>query len=112
MKTWIAISLTALVASCATPDQIAKQPVAGSFTSAMSAKKLAACVDHNAENRFFAGAFRSKVRDSGEEPIVVVVHANADYVSTVVEIRSTQSGSVALFSRLLKYPHPVHATTA
>lgn len=97
MKYLIYLVVLFAVVGCATPEQIAKQEVAGKFESLLSAKKLANCIDRNAENRFFAGAFRSKVRDTGTEPLEVVVHANADYVSAVVEVRSTATGSLALF---------------
>lgn len=83
--------------ACATPDQIAKQPVSGVFTSSLSPKKLASCIDRNAENRVWAGAFRSKVRDDGTEPITVIVHASTGWVSTIAEVRSANDGSKAEF---------------
>ncbi len=86
-----------MLVGCATPGDIARQEVAGRFESSLSAKMLANCIDRNAENRLFAGAFRSKIRDTGVEPIEVVVMANAGYVSALVEIKSAGTGSTALF---------------
>lgn len=85
------------LSGCATPEQIAKQPVTGKFESSLSAKALANCIDNNAENMFYAGAFRSKVRDTGSEPIKVIVYSNAEYVAAVVEVTSANKGSIALF---------------
>lgn len=97
MKTIVLLILVFSLFGCATPEQILRQPVAGKYESSLSAKMLANCIDNNAENRFFAGAFRSKIRDNGDGTFQVIVYANANYVSAVVEITSTQRGSIALF---------------
>ena len=88
----------ALLAGCASPAQIEKQAVAGRFESKLSAKRLAGCIDTNGENLLWAGAFRSKTRDVGDEPIVVVVEEVGNkYVAAVVHVFTRDTGSLAEF---------------
>lgn len=98
MKWMSMVVAGALLVGCASPGAIAKQPVAGRFESKLSAKRLAGCIDANGENLLWAGAFRSKIRDTGDEPIVVIVEeAGNKYIAAVVHVATRDQGSRAEF---------------
>lgn len=100
MRHGLMASLAFLFAACAGPEEIAKQPVAGRFESALSARQLAGCIDANGWKLGWGpGIYRSKMRDTGDEPIIVVVEdsANRYAVVAIVSVTTHVGGSAAEF---------------
>lgn len=100
MRRGLAASLVCLLAACAGPEDVSKQPVAGRFESALSARKLAECIDANGVNLGWApGIYRSKIQPTGDEPIVVIVEdtVNSFAVVAMINVVTHAGGSAAEF---------------
>lgn len=100
MRYGLLASLVYLLAACAGPEEIAKQPVTARFESALSATKLASCIGANGEKLgWMAGIYRSKIRDTGDEPIVVIVEDGANSYAAVAmaNVVTRAQGSAAEF---------------
>lgn len=88
---WIA----ALLAGRASPSEVLKDGVEAKFESSKSAPGLAICIDRNADD-YARGSLRSKVVNSGIEPIEVLIR-NGNFIYAVVQVTTTADGSAARF---------------
>jgi hypothetical protein len=84
-----------LLSGCASPSEVLKDGVEAKFDSAKTAPALAICIDRNADD-YARGSLRSKVVNSGTEPIEVLVR-NGNFIYAVVQVTTAQVGSSARF---------------
>jgi len=90
----LALSLIHLV-GCATHSEVVADGIRGSFRSMRAPIDLAVCIDRNADS-FALGSLRSKVVNTGKEPIEVAIF-NGPTQWAIVHIRATSNGSTADF---------------
>lgn len=89
------VLIAALLAGRASPSEVLKDGVEAKFESAKPAPGLAICIDRNADD-FARGSLRSKVVNSGIEPIEVLIR-NGNFIYGVVQVTTTAEGSAARF---------------
>ena len=105
------VLVAALLAGCASPSEVLKDGVEAKFKSekvdvrvghkALSVeirdgeKCLAIYIDRNADD-YARGSLRSKVVNSGIEPIEVLIR-NGNFIYGVVQVTTTAEGSAARF---------------
>lgn len=90
----VAIFATQLI-GCATHSEVVADGVRGSFRSMRTPMDLAVCIDRNADS-FAFGSLRSKVVNTGKEPLEVVI-LNGAAQWAIVHIRANSNGSAADF---------------
>jgi hypothetical protein len=87
--------ISVLLAGCASPSEVLKDGIKAKFESAKTAPGLASCIDRNADD-YARGSLRSKVVNSGTEPIEVRIR-NGNFIYAVVQVTTAQVGSSARF---------------
>jgi hypothetical protein len=86
---------TALLSGCATHGDILGAGVRGKFQSTQSPMALAQCIDRNADS-FALGSLRSKIVNTGKEPLEVVILNGATHWA-IVHVSAIGEGSTADF---------------
>ncbi|MCX7208169.1 MAG: hypothetical protein NT086_19735 [Proteobacteria bacterium] len=94
-KQAITIIAVTLLNACATHTDILKNGPYSAFTSKLSPLALAVCIDRNADS-YALGSLRSKVVNTGKEPIEVVI-LNGPAHWAIAHIKTMGTGSSADF---------------
>ena len=93
-KKWMLYAIVAaLLTGCSSTREVLENGKALTFKSTKTAALLASCIDRNTDSE----RLHTSIKNTGLEPIEIIVRTGGGYVHSVVQVKSANVGSIASF---------------